>query len=141
PEREEGRRTWRPARANRSHARTGAFSMRGADDDPTLRAAVPPKHLHQAVRRLDSMAVSVAVRRGTRGHPRARETNGSRPIPRTARVLLTLPNGFPSWTSPVRPRSPALVKAPTSRGLPSRSARSPIGEPASGLVIPQIRRP
>jgi hypothetical protein len=47
---------------------------------------------------------------------------------------------FPSWTSPVRPRSPALVKAPTSQGLPRRSVRSPVGEPASGLVILMVER-
>src|SRR5437667_12660608 len=69
------------------------------------------------------------VRRGTRGHPGARGTDESRAIPRTTRVLLALPT-FPSWTSPVRPRSPALEKAPTSHGLPRFSVRSPVGGPA-----------
>src|SRR5438874_4815858 len=55
------------------------------------------------------------VRRGTRGHPGARGTDESRAIPRTARVLLALPNGFPSWTSPVRPRSPALSRSSSPR--------------------------
>src|SRR5207247_8960427 len=51
------------------------------------------------------------VRRGTRGHPGARGTDESRAIPRTTRVLHALPNGFPSWTSPVRPRSTALSRS------------------------------
>src|SRR5256884_9895646 len=52
-----------------------------------------------------------------------------KPLPRKGQ------ESFPSWTSPVRPRSPALEKAPISHGLPRRSGRSPIGKPASGLVI------
>src|SRR5438552_5958036 len=42
--------------------------MRGADDDPTLRAAVPQKHLHQAVRQLDSSGRYVGAQEGIRGH-------------------------------------------------------------------------
>jgi hypothetical protein len=37
-------------------------------------------------------------------------------IPETAHLLLPLPNRFPSWTSPVRPRSPALSEAPVRSG-------------------------
>src|SRR4029077_9406017 len=50
------------------------------------------------------------------------------------------PESFPSWTSPVRPRSPALVKELRSRGLPSRSVRRPFREPASEAGDPKIRR-
>ena len=111
PGRKEGRPAWRPAEANRSHARVGAFSMRGADDDPTLRAAVPQSTCTKPGDSSIPVAVSVAVRRSTRGHPGARGTDESRAIPRTTRVLHALPNGFPSWTSPVRPRSPALSRS------------------------------
>src|SRR5437016_4556119 len=75
------------------------------------------------------VAVSVAVRRGTRGHPGARGTDESRAIPRTTRVLLALPNGLPSWTSPVRPRSPAL-----SRSSSPRVAGATVG--SQGLTTP-----
>src|SRR5437773_5219655 len=85
--------------------------MRGADDDPTLRAAVPQSTCTKPGDSSIPVAVSVAVGRGTRGHAGARGTDESRAIPRTARVLLALPNGFPSWTSPVRPRSPALSRS------------------------------
>src|SRR5438094_5576790 len=107
PGREEGRPAWRPAEANRSHARVGAFSMRGADDDP--RYAQPSPKAPAPSR--ETARFQWQVRRGTRGHPGARGTDESRAIPRTTRVLLALPNGFPSWTSPVRPRSPALSRS------------------------------
>src|SRR5439155_14320076 len=45
-------------------------------------------------------------------------------------AILRADGSFPSWTSPVRPRSPALVKELRSRGLPSRSVMCPVGEPA-----------
>ena len=56
------------------------------------------------------VAVLVAVRRGTRGHLGAHQTEESRAIPKKDRVPLGFSISFPSWTSPVRPRSPALFQ-------------------------------
>src|SRR5262245_44833724 len=56
-----------------------------------------------------AVAVLVAVRRGTQGHLGALRTGKSRQIRDAAPVLLEFQIRFPSWTSPVRPRSPALL--------------------------------
>src|SRR5207244_4067 len=102
----------------------------------------------------------VGAQEGIRGH--AKQTKTAQLL-ETARVLLALPNGFPSWTSPVRPRSPALVGSPcTIRGFRwrasttrirrerlSRCARRPGGghvfsenhRAASSTSMPQSSRP
>src|SRR5438128_8445872 len=89
PGREEGRPAWRPAEANRSHARVGAFSRRGADDDPYATRSRPPKAPAPS---RETARFQWQVRWGTRGHPGARGTDESRAIPRTTRVLHALPN-------------------------------------------------
>src|SRR5437899_755201 len=86
----------------------------------------PPKHLHQAVRQLDSSGRYVGAQEGIREH--AERTKAAQFLERPASCSRF--RTFPSWTSPVRPRSPALEKAPTSHGLPRFSVRSPVGEPA-----------
>src|SRR5881397_303972 len=104
--------------------------MQGADDDPTLRAAVPPKapapSRETARLQWQFRWQYVGAQEGIRGH--AERTKAAQFLERPA--SCTRFRTFPSWTSPVRPRSPALEKAPTSHGLPRFSVRSPVGEPA-----------
>src|SRR5712691_12212313 len=56
-------------------------------------------------------------------------TAAEKPLPRKG------PESFPSWTTPVRPRSPALLKELRSRGLPSRSVMCPVGEPDPRVAL------
>ena len=55
-----------------------------------------------------------------------------------AHDLLGLANGFPSWTSPVRPRSPALSKGRDSSGLFLSGPRS--GAVATAISQSRKRR-
>jgi hypothetical protein len=59
---------------------------------------------------------------------------------RTPPLPARAQKAFPSWTPPVRPRSPALVRELPSHGLPSRSVMCSIGEPASGAGDPKMQR-
>ena len=89
----------------------------------------------------------VGAQEGIRGH--AKQTKTAQLL-ETARVLLALPNGFPSWTSPVRPRSPALVGSPcTIRGFRWRASTTRIRRerlsrcarrPGGGHVFSENRR-
>src|SRR2546430_243578 len=56
-------------------------------------------------------------------------TAAEKPLPRKGQ------ESFPSWTSPVRPRSPALVKTPSSRAVPWSGASRRLAQPTSRLAI------
>src|SRR5438093_6954303 len=117
-----------------------AYGPQDARDHPPLRAPIadPSAPGRQAARRWwQSWWQYVGAFAGTSGH--AARTQVAE-ILAAAHVLLACAGRFPSWTSPVRPRSPALSKGRDSSGLFRLAPSEPRGSSGDFSIAEVPRR-